>query len=269
MRPVRRSFPVVLALLLAAGVIAYLGLDGLLKRTVESQSTASLRLRTTVNSARLSLFGGKVTLNELRIASPQGFSAPHMLELGNVDMAVRYGQLREDPIHVQSLTLNRPLLVIEQAGGALNFKKAAEGMPASEGSSKKPVRLIIDELKMQEGQVVIHPGLPGVRQEIVVPVPSIALKSVGGGRGAQNGAAIKDVALEVISALARAAAESGSLPLEVKSVLQLNAGLQSLAKDPAGALQGRIGEMPGGKTKDAPAAPQPPAAGRSGAPTKR
>ena len=295
MKPLRRTLLVLVALLVVAGVIAYVSLDGFIKRTVETQSTSSLKLSTTLNRARLSLLGGKLNLNRLRIASPHGFSVPHMLELGNTDLAVRYGQLRKDPVHVQSLTLDRPRLVIEQSNGALNFNKAMDGMPASDKSSEKPLKLIIDELKMQDAQVVIHPGLPGVRQEIVVPVPSITLKNVGSGRGSQNGAAIKDVAMVVITALAGSAAQSGSLPPELKAVLQLNVGQvagklgaeaqkqiaaaipgelgnrlskvvgdpQTLAKDPSKALQGELGGILGGKAKDA--AP----AGRTGTPGKR
>jgi hypothetical protein len=296
MKPLRRTVLVLFSLLVVAGVIAYLGLDRILKTTVEKQSSASLKLSTTLNSARLSLFGGKLNLNRLRIASPQGFSAPHMLELGDTDLAVRYGQLRKDPIHVQSLTLNQPRLVIEQSNGALNFKKAMDRMPASDNSAEKPVKLVIDELKMQDALVVIHPGLPGVRQEITVPVPSIALKNVGSGRGSQNGAAIKDVAMVVIAALAGSAAQSGSLPPELKAILQLNVGQvagklgveaqkqiaaaipgelgnrlgkvagdpQALAKDPTKVLQGEVGGILGGK-KD----PAPPAAGRASPPPKR
>src|SRR5262249_18128288 len=140
MRTVWRT---VLVLLVVAGVIAYLGLDRFLKRTIETQSTDSLRLSTTLSRAHLSVLGGKLELNRLQIASPQGFSAPHMLELGDVDLAVRYRQLRNDPIHVQSLRIDKPRLIIEQSKGALNFKKAADGMPAHDSSSEKPVRLVI------------------------------------------------------------------------------------------------------------------------------
>ena len=61
MRPMRRAVLVVFSLLVVAGVIAYLGLDRILKSTVEKESTASLKLSTTLNSAHLSLFGGRST----------------------------------------------------------------------------------------------------------------------------------------------------------------------------------------------------------------
>jgi hypothetical protein len=292
----RRAVLVLVSLLILAGAIVYLRLDGILKTTVESQTSSSLNLGTALKSARLSLFGGKVKLNQLRIASPRGFSAPHMFEMGAIDLSVKYGQLRKDPIHVESLALNQPRLVIEQSNGALNFKKAMDLMPARESSSQRPIKLIIDELKIEEAQVVIHPGLPGVREEITVPVPSMVLRNVGSGGGSQNGAAIKDVAMQVMAALAASAAESGSLPAELKAILHLNAGEvarklgaeaqkqiaaaipgelgknlskvvedpQALAKDPAKALDAS-GILAG---KPIPTT-QPAAAGRTAAPKKR
>jgi hypothetical protein len=218
-----------------------------------------------------------------------------MLELGGIDLSVKYGQLRKDPIHVESLTLNQPRLVIEQSNGALNFKKAMDLRPPTrESPPQEPIKLIIDELKIQEAQVVIHPGLPGVREEIIVPVPSISMRNIGSGGGSQNGAAIKDVAMQVIAALAASAAESGSLPAELKAILNANVGEvagklgaeaqkriaaaipgemgnklskvvedpQALAKDPAKVLQRDVGGILGGAT-------QPTSAGRAATPKKR
>ena len=271
MRPLRRALFVLVTLVVVAGGIAYFTFDRILKRTIEDEGSASLKLTTALNSARLSLFGGKLNLNRLSIASPQGFSAPRMLETRDIDVAVKYAELRKDPIHVESLIIDQPRLVIEQSGGTLNFKKAAERMPRSEKSSEKPVKLVIDDLQMKDAQVVIHPGLPGVRQEIIVQVPSVQLRNVGKGRGAQNGAAMKDVAMVVITALVSKAAESDSLPAQLKAVLHLNAGQvagmlgdpKALTTEAGKLLPGELGGILGDKAKDA--AP----AGRTGTPTKR
>jgi uncharacterized protein involved in outer membrane biogenesis len=293
MSRLRRAVLILVPLLILAGVVVYLRLDGILKTTVERETTTSLNLNAALQSARLSLFGGKVNLHQFHIASPRGFSAPHMLALGDVDLSVKYGQLRKDPIHVESLTLNQPRLVIEQSNGTMNFKRAMDLMPKHESSSK-PIKLIIDELKIQDAQVVIHPGLPGLAEEITVPVPSMSLNNVGSGNGSQNGAAIKDVAMQVITALATSAAASGSLPAELKGMLHANvadvagklgaeaqkqiaaaipgefgnklskmaADPEALAKDPSKVMQQRdIGGILGGNTT-------PPSAGRA-APKKR
>jgi len=291
MKTFRRGILVlVIAVVVVAG-IGYFTLDRILKSTVEKNGTASLRLKTTLSTARLGLFGGKLNLNGLRIASPQGFSAPDMLEMRDVDLAVDYSQLRKDPIHVRSLTLDQPKFLIEQSGGALNFKKAADRMPPGDSSSKEPIKLVIDDLKIQDAEVVIRPGLPGMREEIVTKVPSLALRNLGSGRGSQNGAAIKDVAMVVMAALAAGAAKSDSVPPEVRALLQLNAGLVAgklgaeVQKQIAAAIPGEIGKKisniaadPGALTKDPGKAigdvlggksNDSPPAGRSGAPTRR
>src|SRR6266550_212018 len=103
MKILGRIVVVLVSLLVVAGVIVYFTVDGILKRTIEKNGTTSLKLTTTLNSAHLSLLGGKVKLNKLGIASPAGFSAPRMLEMHDINLAVSYGALRKDPIHVQSL----------------------------------------------------------------------------------------------------------------------------------------------------------------------
>ena len=293
MRPFRRAVLVLCSLLLLAGGIVVLSLDSIVRRTIQTEATKSLKLRTTLSRAHLSLLGGKVDLKGLRIASPPGFSSPEMLELGAIDVAVKYDQLRKDPIHVESLTIDRPKFVIEQSHGALNFKKAIDRIPPSQGSSGKPMKLVIDEVNVRDAQVIIRPGLPGMAQEMTVSVPSIALKNVGSGSGSQNGAAIKDVASVVLAALAGSAAKSASVPAALTAILHLNVGQvagklgadaqkqiaaaipgglsniskvaanpQGLITGPAKSLEGEVSGIFGGKTP-------PPAAGRAGTPTKR
>ena len=283
MKIIRRIILAVVLLVVVAVLIVYFNLNRVVKRTVESQATTSLNLNTTLNSARLSLFGGKLNLNELQIASPPGFSAPHMLELGDTNLAVKYGELRKDPVHIESLTLDKPKLVIEQANGTLNFKKAMDLMPPSESSSQKESKkLVINELRVQDAQVVIHPNLPGIPSEITVPVPSILMKDVGTGDGSQNGAAIKDVVMQVVTALAGSASDSGAIPEQLKALLKLNVGQvlanlgpevqkriaaaipgefgqklsevvkdpQALLKDPGKAIQQNIGNLMNGGTSN-------------------
>jgi hypothetical protein len=249
MKIFRRIVYAVVLLVVVAVLIVYFNLNRVVKRTVESQATTSLNLNTTLNSAHLSLFGGKLDLNELQIASPPGFSAPHMLELGDTNVAVKYGELRKDPVHIESLTLDKPKLVIEQSNGTLNFKKAMDLMPPSDSSSQKESKkLIINELRVKDAQVVIHPNLPGVPSELTVPVPSILMKDVGTGDGSQNGAAIKDVVMQVVTALAGSASDSGAIPEQLKALLKLNVG-QVLAnlgpevqKRIAAAIPGEFGQ---------------------------
>src|SRR5688500_20298617 len=66
----------VLLRLIGGGLFVYFSLDRIVKRTVETQATAQLNLKTELDGAHVSLLGGQVSLDDLRIASPEGFSAP-------------------------------------------------------------------------------------------------------------------------------------------------------------------------------------------------
>lgn len=222
MKPLSRGILIILGLVIIALVIVWLDLSHIVKTVVQDQATDSLRLKTTLESARAEMFAGKLTLDQLAIDSPQGFSAAHMLEVPKIDVGVSYGQLREKPLHVKTIEIDRPRLVVEQSGGTLNLRKAMQLMPKSD-SSKQPLKLVIDRIEVKDAHVVVRPGLPGVQDEIDVNVPTLTMKDVGRGKGANNGVAIKDVTMQVMTALAEKAAQSDRLPAPAKALLHLGA----------------------------------------------
>src|SRR5437763_1537241 len=61
--------------------IVYFNLNGIVRRTVQSQSAAQLNTQTTLNSASVSIFGGSLGLHDFQISSPPGFPSPKMLLL--------------------------------------------------------------------------------------------------------------------------------------------------------------------------------------------
>ena len=274
MKWIRRVIMLVVLLVILVGVVVYLKLGSIIRSTVESQANSSLNLKTTLGGATISLLGGKVGLQQLAVGSPDGFSAPHMFEVSDASVAVNYSQLRSQPIHVQAITITGPKLVIEQKDGVLNFKKAMDQMPPSQPStpapksSSEPMKLIIDDLMVKDAQVTIHPNLPGM-SDITVPVALLDMKNIGNGDGAGNGAAVKDVVMQVVTALAGSASSAGGIPDQLKGMLNANVGQvasqlgaeaqktigsvvpgglsgaikdpKSLIKDPGQALQGLLG----------------------------
>src|SRR4051794_34872838 len=103
----------VVVIVLVAAAIVWLNLNRIVRSTVESKSSESLNQKTTLGSANVSLFGGKVGLHNFQIASPAGFTAPHLMELGGVDVGVKLGELRGDPVRISSIAINDPKMVIE------------------------------------------------------------------------------------------------------------------------------------------------------------
>jgi hypothetical protein len=255
-RILKWAFLLTLLLLIGGGIFLWLNLNRIVKHTVETQSTAQLNLKTELDGAAVSLFGQELNLNDLKIASPQGYSAPQMFRLDGADVKVKVAELRQDPVRVQSITLNRPKLVIENNGGTFNFRKAMDMMPKSPTPppDQKPLRLTIADLTVKDPTVVIRPGkinIPGLNlpEEITLNIPTVTLKNVGTSDDAQNGAAIKDVVMQVITVMAANAANSGQLPDELKNLLnvdvqQVVAGLTAEAqKRIAAALPGEAGRI--------------------------
>jgi AsmA-like protein len=251
-RVIKWTFLILLLLVIGGGTILWVNLNKILKHTIETQSTAQLNLKTELDAAMLSIFGGELKLKDLRIANPPGFAAPQMFQLSQADVNVKVKELRGDPVRVQSITLDKPKLVVERTGDTFNFKKAMDLMPKAPekpADQSKPLRLIIDELTISDPTVVVRPGqinIPGVTlpEEITVTLPTISMKNIGTGEGAQNGAAVKDVVMQVITVMAANAANSDKLPDQLKNLL--NVDVQQVVAGLTAEAQKRIVEaVPG------------------------
>ncbi|HEY0008964.1 MAG TPA: AsmA family protein [Tepidisphaeraceae bacterium] len=219
---------IIVGLLVIALVVIFFMLDGIVRRTVETQATRSLKAQTTLASANVAPFSGALQLDELEIASPGGFRAPKIFTLGNVGVDVSYGQLMSDPVKVKAIRIERPKLVIEQAGGKLNIMSLLDNVkqptPTTPEPDSKPMKLIIDQLDIVSPEVEIRPGIPGFQETLTVTLPTINLQNIGNADGNQNGEEIGRVLNDVIQVMAQRAAESDKVPPEVRQILQMDLG---------------------------------------------
>lgn len=220
-------------------------LDGIVRKTVETQATASLNVPTTLGGASVKILGGSVGLSDLNIGSPKGFSAPQMFSLGGLKVDTGgLANLRSDPLKISLIDIQKPKLVIEQSGGKFNFKALMDQIPATPESESKPLKLIIEKLNVTDATVTIRPGIPGMDAEINVPIPSMTLSNIGNADGNANGAAIKEVVGQTVTALAAKATESDLLPAQLKQLMSLDINAV------AGMLGGEFNRQLGNITKD-------------------
>lgn len=234
---VRVALALVAVLVIALGGL-YFYRNSLIRSAVESQASSSLGVPTTLGGAHLGLFGGTLDLDDLKIASPAGYKADHMFTLGGLDLGVNYADLRKDPVRVGKITIDKPKAVIEYADGKFNFQALMDQL-GSQPSDKKtePVKMIIDELTVKDAAVEVrHPMLPS---PVSVTIPSVTLKQIGNGEGAQNGAAIKDVVGATMSALAASAANSPQL----KDLSALTDQLKAQAQQALSKAQKELGQQ--------------------------
>ena len=254
MRIVGRILLVIVILIVVGLIVLYVNLNSIVRRTVETQSQASLNVPTKLASANVSLFGGEVGLKGFEVGSPQGFKAPQMMTLGGIDVGVKLSDLRSDPIRVNQIDIKDPRMVIEMQGMAFNIKKFIDSLPAGEETktpdNKEPMKLVINDLKVSGAQVIFRPDLQalssvpgigsnlgGLKQEYVLSIPPLDLQNIGSGEGSQNGAAIKEVVSLLVTQLAAKATQSDQLPPELRQVLSLN------VKDLTEMVKAKIGQQ--------------------------
>ena len=221
----------IVAVVVIGLVAVYINLNSIVRRTVQSQATASLNLQTTVGGANVSPFSGSLALSDVKVDSPQGFEAADMFTLGGTKVDVTYGELRKDPITIDHIVIDKPSLVVEQKGGKFNFKVLMDQQSKQPTEGGEPMKLIIKDLQVKDANVVLRPGIPGLSNEINIPIPTFQLQSIGSGEGAKNGAAIKEVVMLVVTTMASKAAESDKLPPEVQLLLKGN--VESVAREMA------------------------------------
>src|SRR5690348_13874241 len=113
----------VVLIVVAAVVTTYVYLDSIVKYAVETQGTKQMNLKTELDGASIGLLRGKVGLDDLKIANPPGYTAPHLFTLDGLDVQVPVSQLRGNPKRISHITIDKPKLVIERSSdGTFNFK---------------------------------------------------------------------------------------------------------------------------------------------------
>jgi uncharacterized protein involved in outer membrane biogenesis len=216
---------VILVVVVVAAVI--LNLNGIVRSAVESGTTRSLELPTTLDGANIGLISGDVSLSGLNIANPEGFDAPQMLSLGKVSVDTSYGKVFGKPTNVDAVLIDKPKLVLEFKGTRSNLKTVADKLASGTGGdqpqptpdpNKEPLKLIIDHLKVSGAQVEIRSDVL-LKEPLLVNIPDVELNGIGNADGNRNGEEIGKVVSQVITRLSIEAQKSGQLPPELAQIL--------------------------------------------------
>ena len=109
---------VVVVVLVAVG--AYLFLNQIVQRTVESAGTAATGTATTLEGVNLSPLSGALSLNRFAIANPQGFSPQPLFNLSSADVQVEPLSVIGEEIVVPRLHIDGAEVLVEYRDGKLN-----------------------------------------------------------------------------------------------------------------------------------------------------
>jgi hypothetical protein len=186
-----------LALIVAVGVAAFLYLDVIVGKAIETSCTKALGVETSVGWVRVGLVTGHFSIGQLDIANPPGFETDHFISFDKIHFEIPPKSLREDTIVMPLLELDGVDVVIETAGGKKNYEVILDNLKrfsksgSADPDAEKPAaedEAGGKEFKIHEGVIrdivaTIDLGkVSGGADRMVVEVPEIRLhpnKSTG------------------------------------------------------------------------------------------
>src|SRR5512135_1837253 len=101
-----------LVLLIGVLVVVW-SLDSIVKGMVEHYGSAATKVAVHANSVAVSILGGSVSINDLTVANPTGFSAADVFRLGKVQVQVELGTIRSNPLVIDAITIEAPEVYFE------------------------------------------------------------------------------------------------------------------------------------------------------------
>jgi len=256
---------VVLLVVIALGVVVW-QMDSIAKRGLEAGGTYAMGVNTTVDSVSISLLGGTVGVNEMKVANPEGFKAANITDFKSFAIAVETGTLFEDVIVVPSIDLSDLTMNIEKSGGKTNVSVIADNLkrlgsgeadaPESEGGSSKKVKVGKVTLRNITANVQLA-EIGGDLSTVKVNVPELVLEDVSSDKGVPMAEVIKRIWPAILAAIVEKG--GGIIPTDLLNDLQGDVlGLaQNLGGDAAklmsqvgGELGAKLGDVAGQLGKD-------------------
>lgn len=166
----RKTLLTVLLLIVVVLAIVYFSIDSIIRSKVVAAAHDTTGQTTTLDAAKLSIMGGKLTLSKLDIANPKDFSMPQFLQMGSCSVTVNTGSLLSNKVVVPEILIDGTTLTLEQLGPDKGFKNnlneiinyvqkqrgQAEAKPATAtGEAGKSKELEITKLKLTNTKLVV------------------------------------------------------------------------------------------------------------------
>jgi uncharacterized protein involved in outer membrane biogenesis len=225
---------VVLVVGVLVGVVVFAG--SLAKAGIEKGGTYALGVPTKVDNVSIGFLSGKLAIRRLDVGNPQGFDAPHFLDLGEAKVQVGLASLTKETISVPLFSLDRLDVQLQKKAGTANYDVILEnlkkvsgggegGKPAPRPSTGEEKKLVIDDLSLTN--VTVNVDLfdaPGGLTKVRIPIKEIRLQKVGqtGSGVGGTGVTIGQLASIIVQAVMQATIENGQnlLPADMLGDLQ-------------------------------------------------
>lgn len=212
---------VLVGLLVVVLVGVALAIDPIVKGSVEKLGSEALKVPVTLESATVK-FAGRLTLDNMAIANPEGYKDPQACAFEQFDAAISVGSLFDEVVVIDHVTILKPDMTIEFVGTKSNWSVLMDNL--SEGRKKeKEAEEKEDEAppkKFRIGKILVKDATVRFRSDLLikdgtsVTIPLLELDNVG---TAENAATFTEIMAMLFQSLATGAlrAKSGLLPAQL------------------------------------------------------
>jgi hypothetical protein len=215
-----------------------------MKVGIETGATAALKVGVSLNSAKLSIFGGSAELNGLKIQNPSGYQHPEFLTMENAAIKLKVMSVFSDTVEIEKIQFDKIQVTIEQKGVTTNnLQEILNSLPKSDDAAASKTsgkQLLIKELIINgiEVRAKLLP-IPGKADTVTLRLNPIIMKDLGSDKPINTA----ELTAKILKAIATGVADQGKdlLPLDmVNSIGQgiAEQGLKVLDTAGKGVLEG-------------------------------
>lgn len=225
----------------AVGYYFLSNLNSLVAGAIEKHGSQVTDTQVGVSGVDISLSEGRGSITGLRVANPDGYAARDVFSLGNITLDIDLGSVREDPIVIDEIRVQAPVINAELTKtGSSNIDELRKRVQAytsgssSSGSSKEEKKIRIEKFVFEEGLVVVDASAIGIEKKEIA-LPEIHLTNVGGSGGAPADEIAKIIVTTVAKNVSSEIASS-----EIDRLIKKKLGGESLT-DKASNLLKKVG----------------------------
>lgn len=214
MKKVVIALVVILAIVVGVIYVGLSGLDGFIKDQIEAQGSKVTQTTVSVGAVETQFADAKVSIRELKLANPQGYSADNAFSLDTVRLDL--GTSTEEPYIIEEVLIDSPTVLyeVDKQGKAnltviqesiLSSLPQSESQPAEQRSDKASPLMSVAKVTVKDVKLKLNiealalQDLPLEKRHYELTLPTFYADSVGVPNGLpadQLGAAIVDSMLD-------------------------------------------------------------------------
>ncbi len=208
---------VILLVLIVIGILTFI--DQIARNGIETAGSMALGTSATLEKADIQILKGQVVLENMKIANPDDYQTPDMLDLDLASCAVDINSLTSDTVIVKSILIDGLTLTIEQKGLTTNVQEILDHLSKmspeetetqknkEEAESGKKLKIEKIAIKNAGTRIKLIQGLGGSDKGMVeTKLGEIVLTDIGGDKS--NAVLATEVIREILIAVTKATVDA-------------------------------------------------------------